>query len=768
MTEKGWIPWCAAMILRVRWITLLLVAAITAASGYFASKITIDTSLESWFLEDDATLRLYKQFRQTFGEDEFIVLALEADDVFQPDVLRALHRLTDEAESMAYVRRVTSVTNVEVLRRRGRSLRAAPLMSRLPATVEEAAALREDLSSYPLIAGSLASLPQGRAASVVVELSHDCDTFPKKAAVATELRARAEACVAAADALSHVRVRIAGSPVLSDAISRYIEKDLRTFNPISLLVVMVSIYLMFRRFSVAFMALSVVGLATLWLLGLMGALNVKMNLLGPVLTMVILVVGVADSIHIFSGYYDELECPGTEPREAIERALRHLLVPCCVTNLTTVVGFLSLLTSSLEPIRSFGVLGAIGTSLAFVLSICLLPALLRVFPLAGRPGSRRPVSFVDPILKSLGSPTRRRGWLVLGGYTLVTALGIAAIPRLGVTANPMNYFHEDAPVRQDAEAVDAALGGASSLEFIVHAPNGGLKDLRVLRRLDAFETWLARQPSVSNVMSFGALLKEADRVQRRGGADEGRLPRSNMALLMSKNIMENSAPELLSAYVQQDYSLGRISARVQATNADALASRAGEIEQYVRTTVNGPDLEVQATGFIKLIDDMRKYVIRSQVTSIASSFGTISLVLMLVFRSWRLGLFSLIPNIGPIIIGVAYMAVLGIRLDPGTAMVASIAMGLVVDDTCHFMVRLRGQPNISEDLPAAVAETMRQTGAPIIVSGVILAGGFAVLILGSFSTTVSFGLVASFVLLVALCGEIVVLPAALVVLRPKL
>jgi predicted RND superfamily exporter protein len=455
----------------------------------------------------------------------------------------------------------------------------------------------------------------------------------------------------------------------------------------------------------------------------------------------------------------------------MERALNHVLVPCLATSLTTVAGFLALITSSLEPIRTFGALAAVGTAFAFVLSVFLIPA--SVLALSWRNGklpARGSTATMDWLLRVLGHPTRRGSWTVLMGSTLIIGFGILAIPWLKITANPMNYFHADAPVRRDAEAIDAALGGASSLEFIVHAPNGGLKDLRVLRRLDDFEVWLAKQPSVTGVMSFGALLKEADRVQRRGAPGEGQLPGSNFALLMSKNIMEKSSPELLGTYVQDDYSLGRISARVQATNADELASRAGEIEELVRKTVNSPELrlEVEATGFIKLVDDMRKYLIRSQISSVLLAFGTITLMLLVLFRSWRLALFSLIPNVGPIIMGLAFMAVLRIRLDPGTVMIATIALGLVVDDTCHFLVRLREQTNARENLPDAIAQTMKQTGRPIIFTSIILAAGFSVLMLGSFSTTVCFGMVSAFVLLTALVADLVMLPAALLILHPRL
>jgi hypothetical protein len=771
MERTGWVQRPVALILRSRWPTLVVIAGITALAAFFATRITLDTSLETWFLEDADAIVRYKEFRGKFGEDEFVVLGVEAENVFTPEVLGELERLTGIAEEVPLVRRATSLTNVVVMRRSEGSflsgrhpLYSDPLMGRLPQTLEEASNLQEEAASYPLVAGSLVA-DDGRMAAVLVELSRECDTFEKKAGVVRELR---ELARQSRDRLPGITIRTAGTPVVSDAISRYLQKDLSIVTPACFVVVVVSIYLLFRRLTVPLISATVVGVAILWVLGVMGMLGVKMNLLGPVLILIVLVVGVADSVHIYSAYFRELEHAGTR-LEALDRALGHVLVPCFVTSLTTIAGFLSLLSSDLEPIRHFGTLAALGTGSAFLVSVFLIPASIQLLPERRRePRRRKARSTMDRLLGLLGRPTPRVAWMVLILSTLIVVPGIWSIQLIKVTANPMHYFHADDPVRADAEAIDAALGGSASLELIVRAPGGGLTNLRILKRLDVFEKWLEQRPAIGHVMSFGALLKEADRVQR--GVQRGRLPRLSSELRIPRIAMQESSPELLQSYVRDDFSLGRISARVQGASADELVAQAPIIEQWVETNVNDEDvqLQVEATGFVKLMDDMRAYLIRSQVTSIILAFATITLMLCVLFRSWKLALFSMIPNVGPIVMGLALMAVLGIRLDPGTVMIATIALGLVVDDTCHFLVRLRTHVRNQMSLPDAIAEAMDQTGRPIILTSMILAAGFAVLLLGSFTPTLSFGLVSTFVLLAALVADLVVLPAALLVLRPKL
>jgi len=760
MKRSGWVERCVPWILRARWPTLIVVALLSALAGAFTARITVDTSLDTWFVEDDAALVRYREFRRQFGEDEFIVLAVEADDVFTPPVLQEVDRLTKAAADIPGVRRARSVTNVKVPRRAGRTVRIEPLALRLPDSPEEAAELRQRATSHPMIGGTLVS-EDGRAAAIVVQLGRECDRFAEKAAVVQALRELQQEPVPGAT------IRLAGSPVINEAISRYTRRDLSTLTPVSFLIAALCILLLFRRLAVPAIAMAVVGLATLWVLGLVGLLGWQINLLTPVLVMIILVVGVADSIHIFAAYFQALDGTRT-PGAALHRALGHVLLPCLVTSLTTMAGFLSLLSSDLQPIRRFGMLAALGAGLAFLLSVFLIPAAIQLVPAGARrrAGPFSGPSPMDRLLHVLGRPTRRSSVAVMLVSLLIVVPSAWSIQYLGVTANPMNYFEPDDRVRRDVEAIERNLGGAASLEFLVRTPDGGMTNLEVLHKLDQFGEWLETLPSVTRVDSLPGLLRNIDRME---DADrEGRLPRSPIGLLATLNALEMAAPELLASRVRNDYSLGRISVRVKAADADKLAALAPKIEDVVRNKINGPNLRVLPTGFVILMDEMRTYLIRSQITSVLIAFGTITLVLLLLFRSWKLALFSLIPNLVPIVLGLALMVVLDIQLDPGTVMIATIALGLVVDDTCHFLVRLRRHVSEGVEVAEAIDLTMQQTGRPIILSSLILAAGFSALLIGSFHPTICFGLVSAFVLLMALVADLVVLPAALVVLRPRL
>jgi uncharacterized protein len=220
--------------------------------------------------------------------------------------------------------------------------------------------------------------------------------------------------------------------------------------------------------------------------------------------------------------------------------------------------------------------------------------------------------------------------------------------------------------------------------------------------------------------------------------------------------------------VQDGYSLGRMSARVRFKDSAPALHALDELDAELARDFSTPELRVEATGFLKLMGQMENYILRSQIGSFAIAFSSITAMMILLLRSVRLGLFSMIPNLAPIAIGLGLMGWVGIPLDPGTVMIASIALGLVVDDTVHFMHRLRHPLAEGESLETAIRETMADTGRPIVATSLVLAAGYAVLGLGSFAPNVNFGVVTACVILIALVADLVMLPAALVLVRPRI
>ena len=724
---------------------LVLAALLTVIAAAAATRISFNNSIDIWFLEDDTDVRDYKHFHDRFGGDEIAIVGVFAADVFHPDCLAVIDRITQAAADAPFAQRAVSLTT------KGQQS---------PST------LKRIILDSPLERGTLVA-SDGTAAAVIVEMSKDGNTVEAKSAFVRALRVAGEA-ERRNTSCPNLRIHLSGTPVLDETVFRYSSQELSVIGPVTLALVLVGAFLLFRNLSAALIPLGVVFASTIWTFGLMAATHVEMTLLSSALTPLIMAVGVADSIHILAEYHRRL-ASGASKAPAVHEAVTHLLVPCVLTSVTTIAGLLSLLVSPLAPVREFAVFAAAGAFFAFLLSMIVVPAvLLRVRPPRQEWLQRRHTSVFARLLAALGRP-RRSAQLFTIAFSTVLVLGaLWSVRTLEVGVSPLSWFPAEDVFRTDTEEIDSALGGSTSLEFLVQSPPGGLKDPTVLRRLDDFERWLEKNEAVSKVISVVDVLKEAT---RNPGAPEGVLPNTREAVERFYRLLESQ--DDFDRLIQNDYSIGRISARVRLTEAVGMVDELYRIEEQLATTVNDDHLNVRMTGYVKLMGQMEDYLIESQIKSFAVAFAVITLVMMMLLRSWRFAILAMIPNFTPIVIGAGVMSVAGIGLTPGTVMIGAIALGLVVDDSVHFLVGLRRNlgtrsGNDVRDLGEALRKTLLETGPPIIATSLLLAAAFLVLMLGHLGPTVHFGIVTAVVILVAMVADLVLLPAVLLLFKPRL
>ena len=741
-----------ASVVRLRIPVLALVLALSVAAGWSSTRVRFESDVELWFLDDDPQIATYHEFLRLFRTDELVVAGVFADDVFTPEVLAGLDALSRAFAEVPMVHRVRALTNARRFEAQGDDVAIVPLVPALPLTAAAAADVRRVALADPLIAGLLAA-PDGRAAAVVVELSAEADSFEAKVALVQALMA-----AAAAHAPPGATVRLAGTPVINEAVLRYSQRDFSVLGSIAILLVLLITSWMFRQAWATVLPLSVVGLAVLWTFGLMGQAGLHINLVSQSLVVVVFAVGIADSIHVLSEYQRSLARLGPSRRgEALVEALTALAVPCLFTTITTVAGMLSLTTSHLAPVREFGLLAAAGVALALLLSFTFLPAMLSLAP-APPPAvlARQRGGAMTRLLATVAELARTRRGVILTGFSAVVAISAALVPRLEVGANPAAYFKAHDPVREDLRVIDEALGGSTSIELLVSASDAGLQDPARLARLEALQRWLEALPSVTRVGSVTDGLAALNLALTGVRA----LPESAEAVAQAYLLLEGE-PDL-AAMVTDDYAHARLSARVRMSETAALVAEIPRVEAKLAAEFGRPELKVEPTGFVKLISQMELYIVDSQVRSALVAFALISVMMVALLRSARLGLYAMIPNLGPVVVGLGVMQLLDIRLDPGTAMLGSLTLGLVVDDTVHMTSRIRLHLAAGLDMEAAVTRAIAEVGRAVVITSLILSAGFGVLALGSFTPNIYLGLMAAVVILLALAADLLVLPAALI------
>jgi len=373
--------------------------------------------------------------------------------------------------------------------------------------------------------------------------------------------------------------------------------------------------------------------------------------------------------------------------------------------------------------------------------------------------------FIARSLNWLSRGSINRSIIVLSTATILVALSIYAISLLHVGTNSLLYFKEDSTVRQDTNRIDAALGGTATFELLVETKAGGLKEPDNLKYLEKVERWLEEDTGINHVISPMDNIKELHRVLLEEPKETLRLPDSREMNAQLFLLMEGG--DNFESTIQDNYSVSRMTGRVRLTNSEELAKSVPSMEKKLATDFANEDVKVSLTGFIKLMSSMEQYLLKSQLRSFLVAFIIITLMLWGLLRSFKLALFSMIPNFTPICVGLGAMSMLGIPLDPGTVMIGGLALGLVVDDTVHFLVRFRRKLDSNHSMATAVAETITEVGRPIAVTSIILSVSFLILLLGSFTPNIHFGGVTSIVVILALIADLLVLPAAIYLIKPR-
>ncbi len=733
--------------------SLVLVVIVTAVFGSLATGIRFDHSIESYFLAED--IRNYDSFLDEFGSDEFVAVAFSDDNVFTPENFTLIDRLSRRIETLPHVRRVISLTNAQTVLGRDDSVVFEDLAPELPMTEEQLELVRVHAYADAFIPGTLVS-DDGTKTVVAAEIDHIIGEFDYKVVLLKALRG----ILTEETQRSGKHFSVAGTAVLDDALFRYTERDQTIFSPIMVAVIAVVSYCMFGHFVSALLPLLVVLCSMAWTYGFMALLGYKINVISTIIGPLLMAVGIADAMHIIADYRQEAAKRENSKHDAIRYSFLQVVGPCAVTSLTTCLGLLSLLSASLVPIRQFGLVAAFGVASAFVITVLLLPGLLRFVSVPKlEKGLGRTNGGFDRALDRLGSWRRRRSIALLLLCALAIAPATYGLGHLTIGTNTLDYFRPGDPVRSDTEWIDENVGGTTSLEFLVEAHDEqGLTNPALLRKMEEFQAYLRTVPGITKVFSVTDMIKMLNRAFEEGRSAAFRIPDSAAAVAQELLVVEGT--EDLDEFLSEDRQQGRITARVAMKSSQQLAHQAPMVVERMHD-IFGDSATTTPTGLVYLMHRMERYLLSSQIRSFGLAFFVITLVMMVALRDLRLGLLAMVPNLLPIAFVLALMPALGIALDVGTVMLASVALGLVVDDTTHFLYRLREQPAWQDDTYSAMRATMHATGRPIIFTSIALALGFSVLVLASFNPLIHFGILASLVIALALFFDLVVLPAML-------
>ncbi|NNG00238.1 MAG: MMPL family transporter [Desulfobacteraceae bacterium] len=772
------------LVYQWKWASLAIMVLMTAGLAVQVPDIRIDTRDESFFHEDDPELVAYNDFRDRFGQDDLFIIALKPASGMTPDFFATLSALFyDLKENIPYLDDIDALVNGRVVRAEGDTLLVEDLMAEPPATHEAVQQMMSLVNRYPMYENLLVSRDR-TLASILVRAQAIIDTAEDEVLAAFDdpvqssiphqknylSNAQNMEIAAAVYAVTEryqdrgIEFHYSGTPVFVAEIQKAIEKDLGLMVPLSFLIIILFLILLFRRTSGVIYPLMTVFFSLISCLGIMALADIAITNVIQILPTFLIVVGIADSVHILTLFYRNLN-KGMDKKQAIVRAAGSAGLPVLMTSMTTALGLISFVWADIAAIAQLGYVAPVGVMLAFFYTIIMLPALIAVFPVKQKSvAHEKTLPFMDRLFNQLAAVSTRRPIMVssVAAVILITA-GYHALS-VRISHNAMEWFPEQAPIRTATQMLNHVNGGTVMLEVLVDTGReNGLQDPDILKRMDEAVSYIPtiREQGIAaaKAWSITDLLKETHRALNADDDSAYALPGSRELIAQELLLFELSGSEDLTEVTDSNYRTGRLS--ILAPWADSVIYK-----DYVRKVVDYLDRQFPTetatlTGHMALFVKITKNFITSLVKSYTFAILVITLLMVILIGRLRIGLMSMVANLGPIICVFGIMGAVAIPLDMATILIGSIVLGLVVDDTIHFLHHFRAAFDDTGCVETAVRETLHTTGRALLITSMVLCGGFFVYTTSYLVSNIRFGLLTGSAVIFALVADFLLIPALL-------
>jgi predicted RND superfamily exporter protein len=729
--------------------TMLVLLGITVWLAYSIKDTKFDYNFEHFFPVESDEASFYYDFRDRFGSDnEFILIGIQREKgIFDAEFLRGVDSLCTTLKSFENVRSVTSLTTFKMPIVNSFGIIEVPIVN-----LNNPENLQLDSTKIARMGNLVGSLISPDSKSIAIYVRHT-DLLEKEKA--ENLLDRIEkSCSEIIKEKSFITGKLKSERAYLDKT----KFELLLFMSLSFVLVTLFLWFTFRNFWGVMVPLTVVLLSIIWTIGIMAVTGKSIDIMIILMPCILFVVGMSDVIHITSQFYEKIE-EGYEKAVAIRLSLEEVGFATFLTCISTSVAFLTLNTTSIQPIRDFGTYTAIGVVVAYILSITLLPFILMHV--------KNPDKFKvhvrqvkwDKFLRKLIKVVFRNPRKIIVGTLVIIAFAGVGINRIEINNSVLDDLDENDPIKQEFRFFDANFSGVRGFEMsITSKKKGEILSWESLQEIMKLEEYLSSDYHVGAIVSPIGLLKGFNQAVHDGDPNWYRLPinREENELLVSQ-LKPLTKRKEIKQLLREDLSEARISGRIRDKGSKAVGFRNAGLEEFIANQ-NFKNIETRLTGSSDLIDKSNEYLTDNMLQGLSLDIFALMLIIAIIFRSWRMMLISVLPNIIPLAMIAGYMGWANIEMKVTISIIFSIAFGIAVDDTLHLLSRLKVELDKGFKLHKALMITYLSTGKAMILTAMVIASGFSTLMLSNFKSTFYVGLLISLTLLFALIAELILMP----------
>jgi predicted RND superfamily exporter protein len=738
-------------IYKYRKSIVITTLVISALSLFFATKVNFVFDIERFFPQGDEDLAFFLEFREEFEDDDnFLLVAFtDSTSIFKTDLLQKIDQFTRSSSKIENVQHSNSLTNFSYFVK----LQFGGFSPPFPAIhIDDAERLAKDSARVMLDERILGNFISKDAKATVVVLKTENALTPEQSnALMAELNLILQD-------LDMSNYHILGRAYLQTALVKQQIKEFIFSTLISALLVSLVFWFILRKPIGVFISILSMLACLVIFVGIIGLFQIELDLLSSLFPIIMIIVGVSDVVHVMNKYIDEFSKSG-DKKDALQTTIKEIGLATFLTSFTTAIGFLSLMTSRIYPIKLFGMTAALGVIIAFLVVITFTTSLLAIFPpekiVFNQSTNTKWKSFLTKIFLF----TKNKQKAISIGAVIYFVVCLIGMSQISTDLRIYDTLPQGLKVTNDFKFFEEKFAGFRPFELAVSvkAPYK-VGDWEVLQEINKVENYLKTKEEIEGVSSITAVYKTMNRAFNADRIAFYKFPENEGQYLQMKKFVDKIPNKQLNVLVNKDLSKARISAKIKDVGSAKIKGITDDVFDYINNEINHEIIDLRITGSGVIFDKNNEYIRRSLLSGLGLAFLAISVIMSLLFKNVKMVIISLVPNIFPLLFGAALMGFLGIALDAPTAIIFAIAFGIAVDDTIHFLSKYKLERLKNKNMEDALEATFTETGKAIIITSIILFFGFLILLFSKTPGIVFVGILVSGTLFSAVIADLLLIP----------